>query len=112
MDAPVAKRGETSLVDAPVERPRKDDDQKLEKTKVEEKEPETEKKEPPSQEKGQRPTVDHWIPCPDCGVCMRPRQNRAHGGWFFGCANYPQCRGTRTYAEGQAMAAAARPERP
>jgi len=58
------------------------------------------------------PPVTNGIPCPQCKRDMRPRQNRSNSGWFFGCGDYPNCKATRTYREGQAMAAARRPEGP
>lgn len=34
--------------------------------------------------------------CPDCGSGpMKERQSKADGSKFFGCKNYPTCRGTR-----------------
>jgi len=33
------------------------------------------------------------LKCPDCGGPMKPRESK-HGK-FWGCANYPKCKGTR-----------------
>jgi restriction system protein len=34
--------------------------------------------------------------CPKCGAAMALRTNRKNGSLFWGCPNYPACRGTRT----------------
>jgi ssDNA-binding Zn-finger/Zn-ribbon topoisomerase 1 len=34
-------------------------------------------------------------PCPDCGGPMLLRNNRKDGTPFWGCADYPNCTGTR-----------------
>lgn len=39
-------------------------------------------------------TPNH-TPCPDCGGAMLRRTNRASGQKFWGCARFPECRGTR-----------------
>lgn len=40
------------------------------------------------------------VPCPDCGAPMRLRHSKH--GLFFGCSNYPNCRGTHAASpEGQ-----------
>lgn len=33
--------------------------------------------------------------CPDCGEPMTERTNRSTGESFWGCPDYPKCRGTR-----------------
>ena len=33
--------------------------------------------------------------CPDCGGAMVSRANRRTGQRFWGCGNYPACKGTR-----------------
>lgn len=33
--------------------------------------------------------------CPECGGRMLPRKNKATGQIFWGCADFPKCRGTR-----------------
>lgn len=33
--------------------------------------------------------------CPQCGGPMTSRKNRATGQFFWGCANFPTCKGTR-----------------
>lgn len=38
------------------------------------------------------------FPCPDCGGPMLLRTNRQNGDKFWGCAKYPNCRGTRDSA--------------
>lgn len=35
------------------------------------------------------------LKCPDCSGPMVPRTNRSEGTKFWGCKNYPKCRGTR-----------------
>lgn len=35
------------------------------------------------------------VTCPECGGQMLSRVNRKTGQRFFGCATYPECRGTR-----------------
>lgn len=36
--------------------------------------------------------------CPRCGSIMKLRTNNT-GKQFYGCANYPNCRGTRNYED-------------
>ena len=33
--------------------------------------------------------------CPECGEQMVSRVNKTTGQRFFGCSNYPTCKGTR-----------------
>ena len=33
--------------------------------------------------------------CPKCGGPMQPRANGTTGQWFWGCKQYPKCKGTR-----------------
>ena len=35
-------------------------------------------------------------PCPKCGAPMIRRTRKSDGGTFWGCSNYPKCRGIRT----------------
>lgn len=35
------------------------------------------------------------LECPDCGGEMVSRRNAQTGQRFYGCKNYPTCRGTR-----------------
>lgn len=35
------------------------------------------------------------LTCPDCGGPMTSRKNGATGERFWGCVDYPSCRGTR-----------------
>ena len=35
------------------------------------------------------------VRCPQCGMPMRPRQNRQDHGWFWGCSRFPTCQATR-----------------
>ena len=35
------------------------------------------------------------LTCPECGEPMVSRANAITGQRFWGCSNYPQCRGTR-----------------
>jgi ssDNA-binding Zn-finger/Zn-ribbon topoisomerase 1 len=35
------------------------------------------------------------VACPACGGSMVSRKNHRDGRRFWGCANYPECRGTR-----------------
>ncbi len=35
------------------------------------------------------------VSCPECGGPMVSRANRRDGTRFWGCADYPRCRGTR-----------------
>lgn len=35
------------------------------------------------------------VTCPECGGPMLSRANRSSGQRFWGCNDYPQCRGTR-----------------
>lgn len=39
--------------------------------------------------------------CPECGGRMVSRKNSKTGQFFWGCAKYPECRGTRN-TEGEA----------
>jgi ssDNA-binding Zn-finger/Zn-ribbon topoisomerase 1 len=48
--------------------------------------------------------------CPQCGGPMKSRANAATGARFWGCANFPRCRGTRnTDGEANTPNAEARP---
>ena len=38
-------------------------------------------------------------PCPRCGVSMTQRKNRTSGEPFWGCSDYPACRGTRPFGD-------------
>jgi restriction system protein len=42
------------------------------------------------------PTPTATPDCPKCGAIMIQRENRRTKDRFWGCANYPACRGTRT----------------
>ena len=35
------------------------------------------------------------VKCPVCGLEMLPKENRRSANFFWGCGNYPKCRGTR-----------------
>lgn len=35
--------------------------------------------------------------CPDCGRLMMPRQAKATGNWFWGCAGFPDCKRTKQW---------------
>lgn len=35
--------------------------------------------------------------CPECGEAMRERTNRSTGEIFWGCRDYPDCKGTRPF---------------
>ena len=35
------------------------------------------------------------VKCPDCGGPMVPRTAKADGRKFWGCVQFPRCRGTR-----------------
>jgi len=35
------------------------------------------------------------VKCPQCDGPMKSRANKTTGQRFWGCANYPKCRGTR-----------------
>jgi hypothetical protein len=35
--------------------------------------------------------------CPTCGTAMVERRRRSDGARFWGCSNYPRCRGTRPF---------------
>lgn len=35
------------------------------------------------------------LECPDCGGPMVSRKNKSTGQRFWGCASFPECRGTR-----------------
>ena len=63
---------------------------------------------------GERVTAPshNGVKCPKCGSMMVPRQNRTNGNMFFGCEKFPECRGTRPYQDGSAMAEALRPPSP
>jgi len=39
--------------------------------------------------------------CPDCGALMRLRKPKAKQSWdaFWGCSQYPDCKGTRQIGE-------------
>ena len=53
------------------------------------------------EKRGQRKAVDEDAPpCPKCGGIMRLRHGR--NGDFWGCINYPACKGTREAAPGAA----------
>lgn len=41
----------------------------------------------------QDPSEDYK--CPECGAPMKERTNRQNGNKFYGCTQYPECRGTR-----------------
>ena len=41
--------------------------------------------------------------CPECGGPMASRANKTTGQRFWGCKNYPTCRGTRD-TDGQSAA--------
>ena len=60
------------------------------------------KPEPPPK-KGTQP-----VPCPRCNSFLLQRSAR-RGGWFWGCPRWPECRGTRPLAEGQAIRDGLRP---
>ncbi|CAK0841114.1 unnamed protein product [Prorocentrum cordatum] len=50
------------------------------------------------------PTVksdDEVLPCPKCSKALVARQNHRSGGWFFGCSQFPDCKGTLDYNEGE-----------
>ena len=35
------------------------------------------------------------LECPDCGGPMVSRKNKSTGQRFWGCASFPECKGTR-----------------
>jgi ssDNA-binding Zn-finger/Zn-ribbon topoisomerase 1 len=35
------------------------------------------------------------VTCPECGELMVSRANKTTGQRFWGCSNYPACKGTR-----------------
>ncbi len=39
------------------------------------------------------------VPCPECGREMVVRTNGTTGEQFFGCSQYPTCKGTRPIGE-------------
>lgn len=39
--------------------------------------------------------IDHEQTCPECDSAMVLRENRETGDQFWGCSQYPDCRGTR-----------------
>jgi restriction system protein len=41
---------------------------------------------------------DTPVSCPSCDAEMVRRKNRSTGVGFWGCANYPRCKGTRPVA--------------
>ncbi|CAK0817009.1 unnamed protein product [Prorocentrum cordatum] len=49
------------------------------------------------------PTVkdDEVLPCPKCSKALVACQNHRTGGWFFGCRQFPDCKGTLNYNEGE-----------
>ncbi|CAK0861813.1 unnamed protein product [Prorocentrum cordatum] len=44
---------------------------------------------------------DEVLPCPKCSKALVARQNHRTGGWFFGCSQFPDCKGTLNYNEGE-----------
>lgn len=46
------------------------------------------------------PTTPMNLPCPDCGGRMALRESKH--GTFYGCTNYPICKGTRRLVRGEA----------
>lgn len=40
------------------------------------------------------------LPCQQCGEALRYRVNRSKGDGFWGCSNYPRCKGTRRFDQG------------
>ncbi|MFZ6015448.1 MAG: hypothetical protein ACOYUZ_03780 [Patescibacteria group bacterium] len=38
--------------------------------------------------------------CPDCGTNMIPKQNSYTSKYFWGCAHFPRCRGSRNMRKG------------
>ncbi|CAK0848557.1 unnamed protein product, partial [Prorocentrum cordatum] len=42
---------------------------------------------------------DEVLPCPKCSKALVARQNHRTGGWFFGCSQFPDCRGALNYNE-------------
>ena len=49
----------------------------------------------PSAPNAEPASTDAAADCPKCGAPMVKRTNRRTGDAFWGCANYPDCRGTR-----------------
>lgn len=49
--------------------------------------------------------------CPRCGGPMVSRTNQSEGSRFWGCQNYPKCRGTRD-TDGNAPGDLAREDQP
>ncbi len=49
--------------------------------------------------------------CPECGGKMVSRSNASTGQKFWGCADYPKCRGTRN-TDGEARRVAERDDMP
>jgi ssDNA-binding Zn-finger/Zn-ribbon topoisomerase 1 len=45
------------------------------------------------------------IHCPDCGGVFIVRTNKANGGQFLGCSNWPDCQNTRPIPEEWVMRA-------
>ena len=64
----------------------------------------------PLPEKPVPPTTKGSLPVP-CPLCSSPLSQRAarRGGWFWGCPRWPECRGARQLAEGQATRDGLRP---
>ncbi|CAK0852123.1 unnamed protein product [Prorocentrum cordatum] len=52
---------------------------------------------------------DEVLPCPKCSKALVARQNHRTGGWFFGCSQFPSCKGTLNYNEGEQRLREARP---
>ena len=52
--------------------------------------------------------VSLQVPCPRCNSFLSQKAAR-RGGWFWGCPLWPECRGTRPLAEGQAIRDGLRP---
>ena len=42
------------------------------------------------------------VPCPLCNSQLSLKKAR-HGGWFWGCQRWPECRGSRKQKEGEAI---------
>lgn len=42
---------------------------------------------------------DPWPYCPDCGAKMVLRVRRSDGKRFWGCSDFPDCRGSRNILE-------------
>lgn len=43
---------------------------------------------------------DEYLRCPRCGSIMILRERYSDGNLFYGCPNYPDCKGTRNLEEG------------